>query len=214
MSLRGIALCLLLCAGQLAAASEPCVGAAFDKAFPGATEVLTRQVDVPSPQFPGIWQEGKVEGYSYALFANGEGVLKGQGRPPDWELNIICGATGTECEITQLGNPPPAAPDLATRLGYCLQGVAEVKEPAVTPAPPVAPEQPSPCGVAIVPEGSQISVLQHLLVAAGADPGPVDGFWGDKTKTALISVLGTDARDLAVAEAIVAVDKLLCTEES
>lgn len=207
---RALALALLL-GGAQAAGAAPCVSPTFDTPLAGAQNVVTRQVDVPSPQFPGLWQEGTLDGFFYTLYANGEGVLRAGPGAGEWELRVLCAPDAATCTRAQTGTPPDAAQPVASVLGQCLLG-----EVAAAPAPEViatpAPEEAAaPCGVAAVPEGTPIAILQSLLAAAGSDPGPVDGLMGGKTRDALLQVLGEEAATLDTDAAIAALDTLLCT---
>lgn len=195
----------LLCAIPLAvltsthiAQADPCVGATFETPLEGAVNVKTRHADVPSPQFPGLWQEGTLNGYFYAIFANGEAVVKPARNARDWALKVTCKTGQPDCTTDKTGSPPPEAVAVATRLRQCLR--------ADVPKPPKAP-----CGLQTIPAGPEGKTLQNLLVAAGQDPGPVDGILGAKTFGALVAVLGPDARALAIADAIAAMDAHLCT---
>lgn len=204
MRLRALSIALtLFTSGQMASA-EPCVSTTFDTPVPGAVNVVTRQVDVPSPQFPGLWQEGYLDGYFYTLYANGEGALRSSRSAPEWEVKIICSSQSEGCELSADGAPSDDAQRVALILQQCLLG--EKAPPETQPEEVPA----TPCGVAAVPEGTPVAVLQSLLVAAGADPGPVDGFIGGKTLNALAEVLGPSANGLSVPDAVTAMDQLLC----
>lgn len=197
----------LMCTAQIAQA-EPCVSATFDKPLEGASGVITRQVDVPSPQFPGLWQEGILNGYFYAIYANGEAEVKAARSAQDWALKVSCSAAQDDCDRSQTGTPPEDAKATLQILQQCLAGVVA---PSPASAPDPAPEEPpTPCGLQTVPQGSDVEVLQNLLVAAGKDPGPVDGIIGAKTLNALAEVLGASARSLGVQEAAAALDVFLC----
>lgn len=241
-------------AGQ--AVAEPCVGAAFQRPFPGATGAQTRHVDVPSPRFPGLWQEGWINGNRYVLYANGEASLQDGAAESTWSIFVQCDLEAGTCTETIDGAPPDAARQVAGLLGKCIVDPDQVKVPEVEPpAPPlVAPEtdgwalaptaetpvvepnepdpepeldpQPepepvpdpepkpeiaaAPCGLAAVSGEDYGTTLQLLLVEAGADPGPIDGLPGRKTREALAQVLGADAGELAVRAAIDALDEFLC----
>ena len=197
----------VMCTAQITHA-EPCVSATFDKPLEGASSVITRQVDVPSPQFPGLWQEGILNGYFYAIYANGEAEVKAARSAQDWALKISCRTGKDACERSQTGAPPEEATATLLVLQQCLSGAA-------IPAPPTATAtateaSTAPCGLQTVPQGSDVEVLQNLLVAAGKDPGPVDGIIGAKTLNALAEVLGASARSLGVQEAVTALDVFLC----
>lgn len=236
------------------AVAEPCVGAAFDRQFPGATGVQTRHADVPSPRFPGLWQEGRINGDRYVLYANGEASLQDGAAEPEWSIFVQCDLEAATCTETVDGSPPEAALQLAEVLGQCFVNpdrvtMAEVvppappliapqtdgwalaptggtpiveptdpdptpaSNPATGPAPEPGPD-PDPaavqCGLAAVSGEDDGTTLQLLLVEAGADPGPIDGLPGRKTRQALAQVLGPDASELGVQAAIDALDEFLC----
>lgn len=195
---------LFVLCGVSSAVAEPCVSATFDVPLPGAIDVVTRHADVPSPQFPGLWQEGRLEGYFYTLYANGEAVLKSRRNAPAWEFKVVCDAEQVDCSISVNGLPPDDAKPLADVLALCLQG-----RPLIAEEPQQA-EPEAPCGLATVEDGPEGMVLQRLLVAAGADPGPVDGFVGNGTRKAIAEILGESSRGLAIDDAIVALDLLMC----
>jgi len=203
---------ILMCTAQITHA-EPCVSATFDKPLEGASSVITRQVDVPSPQFPGLWQEGILNGYFYAIYANGEAELKAVLEPQEWTLKVNCTADAEGCAKSQTGTPPPEANATLAILEQCLGGavVPQAPEaPNVTEVAEVAEVVKAPCGLQTVAEGADGEVLQNLIVAAGKDPGPVDGIIGAKTLDALVEILGPSSRSLGVREAVTALDAFLC----
>lgn len=195
--------------------------------MPGATNVVTRQVDVPSPQFPGLWQEGVIAGYFYMLFANGEGVLQSARDAPDWAITFTCDEATKTCETVQERNEAPAdAAAIKERLERCFIAPETAGEPIASAAPPqileaLAPDTlpvkteapPSPCGLGAVPEGPQGKTLQRLVVLGGADPGPIDGFLGKRTQAAIVELLGQKAQTMPIPEAIIALDQLLCGQK-
>jgi hypothetical protein len=189
--------------------AEPCVGPAFDVPLPGAQNVSTRHADVPSPQFPGLWQQGNIEGYFYALFANGEAVLKATQRSLEWDVKVSCEAGQETCVITANGAVPTDANRVADILGRCLLGKPRKDSPklevVVEPTPELA------CGLAQVEDGPDGMLLQRLLIVAGADPGPVDGLVGGGTRKALAGVLGNASREMDIPAAVAALDQFLCT---
>ena len=187
-----------------AVAAEPCVLATFDKPLEGALNVVTRHADVPSPQFPGLWQEGTLEGYFYAVYANGEGAVASAQSRPNWKIRISCAVEEANCAFASDGAPPDKANQVADIVAQCLKGEAPAK------TEPVAPEPAAPCGIATLEEGSDGKLLQQLLIIAGADPGPVDGFVGNDTRKALAEVLGTSSVAMETADALTALDKFLC----
>ncbi|MGJ8597560.1 peptidoglycan-binding domain-containing protein [Sulfitobacter sp.] len=196
------------------AAAEPCVSNTFDEPLQGAVEVVTRHADVPSPQFPGLWQEGMLDGLFYTLYANGEGVVKSEKRISDWEVRVLCLDHGVDCSISATGTPPENAYQVANILSLCLRNVApaEPEKPKTTKQPEVSLK--TPCGLASVEDGAGGIVLQRLLVAAGADPGPVDGYVGGKTNEALAGILGEESTKLSIADAIGALDLWMCDNQN
>jgi hypothetical protein len=291
---------LTVCAGLVqagVAAAAPCVSEAFDQPMPGATSVVTRRADVPSPQFPGLWQEGVFGGYFYALFANGEGALQAAPDSPEWVITFVCDEFAKTCErVQEGGEPPPDTAALVDRLERCFISPETAGEPIAPPAPPpvveapitevapvapvpeasvdtpmpdaplpmvvvpepdtaptpaeappppsteapveaaapaaekpvetVAPEadpapvtvvavqEPPPCGLATLPQGPDGITLQRLVVLAGANPGPIDGFPGKRTRAAIIELLGERGATLPVDEAIIALDQLVCAPKT
>ncbi|WP_417272647.1 hypothetical protein [Celeribacter halophilus] len=256
---------LLACAlPVLPAFAQTCVGAGFDIPLPGATAVETRHVDIPSPTYPGIWQEGTVRNFFYRIYANGEAALSPSASNSDWEITVLCDA-GT-CQKSVTGTAPQAALDTADLLEACLLGGDAAQQllaaepdgtapppdgtvPALvqdnppespTPAPqaplsedsttpdtvapepspqiieetapvtPVPVKDTAPCGLAAIPEGPPGITLQRLLVEAGENPGPLDGIPGRRTRTALQNLFGAQSVNMDTAEAITALDNLLC----
>lgn len=229
-----VGLCLAGLAQGSVAAAETCVGAGFDQLFPGATAVVTRQADVPTPQFPGLWQEGLIGGYFYELYANGEASLKADPAGEAWQITVDCKEGA--CAQTVQGTPPDGASQIAAQLGQCLVSPVVTPIPAdpvpaeasaeaapvvaeapaeVQPTPVPPPEEAKPpCGLATLPAADPGTTLQLLLVAAGADPGPIDGMPGQNTMNALASILGQGAKAMAIDAAISALDAHLCAMPS
>lgn len=241
MTLRWLALLgcgvLVSSLGVVEATAAPCVGAGYDKPFPGATDVETRFADVPSPRFPGLWQEGRISGYAYRIYANGEATIEPPGEDPAWVISVLCAPGAENCSETVEGAPPQAARRLSVQMGRCFTAPDTVAATTIKPEPvSIAPEtdgwaltpppQPpfsaddaveedpgspvSPCGLASVAEGEPGITLQRLLVVAGANPGPLDGLPGARTRGALVQILGDQAADLEPAEAVIALDAFLC----
>lgn len=376
----GLAVIFAALAQQAAAA--PCVTDAFDKPFPGAQNVVTKHADVPASQFPGLWQEGTLDGAYYVLYANGEGVLQSSAEDPTWSIAFDCSLGEKTCPRKLVGTPPSTAADLVTKLELCIKPpppppvkvaakpaadpkpaakpkpadapkaeakpkaeapkpaqepkkpepakpaaeakpaeapkpevkpkpeakVAEAPKPAADPKPaqpakPAAEVKPAPapvvkaevpkpvtvapvaqatvkpaapvtggaqtavavaptavapaivttepaqaivpaqttgtravaagaapvtttrtqaiaplvcptpivtCGIATIPVGEPGITLQRLVVLAGGNPGPIDGFPGDNTRGALALILGQDKRDLPIADAVTALNRYLC----
>lgn len=196
------------------AVAEPCVTATFDRPVPGASDVVTRQVDVPSPQFPGLWQEGNLDGFFYALYANGEGLLQPSRTSETWQISIRCDDSAARCDLDEVGDPSPEAVKTAQFLGECLlqsDPTDAVVVEATTETEP-SPEA-LPCGLEAIPTGGIGITLQRLINAAGGDPGPIDGFPGELTRTALVGILGDEALSMDDATAVAALDALLCQSQ-
>ena len=113
---------LAVAASASAASSAPCVGDSFDLPLPGADGVVIKYADVPSAQFPGIWQEGIILGYSYRLFANGEGELKLPGEFSNWSISFNCNGADGQCSFTGDLQAPERAKEISAVLGRCLLG--------------------------------------------------------------------------------------------
>ncbi|WP_376873943.1 hypothetical protein [Albirhodobacter sp. R86504] len=124
---------IALCAAHGALAA-PCVGDAFDQPVPTATNVVTRQVDVPSPQFPGLWQEGYLNGYPYAIYANGEGSFQASETDAAWSATFVCDSAAQTCAQDVTGALSPEGQAGLTMLTRCLLG--PVSAPPPPPAPP------------------------------------------------------------------------------
>ncbi|WP_299031624.1 peptidoglycan-binding domain-containing protein [uncultured Sulfitobacter sp.] len=201
---RALGFAFVFMSGVGSAGAEPCVLATFDKPLEWATSVVTRHADVPSPQFPGLWQEGVLDGYFYTVFANGEGTVASAQSRPDWKIRISCPAEEASCGFAAEGTPPETANRVADVVAQCLKGEAAPEDQAVPPEPA------APCGLATLEGGSNGKLLQRLLIIAGADPGPVDGFVGNDTRKALSEVLGTSAATLETTQALAALDAFLC----
>ena len=211
------------------ASAQPCVTATFDRPIPGATSVITRQVDIPSSQFPGLWQEGLIEGFFYAIYANGDGSIRPRPTPQDWYIDIKCDATDQSCSRKIEGSPPTGAIRVTNLLEKCLlrpkanstvpltrasaessiqQYTAESIEQDITAQ--LAPQ--FNCGLAGISDESTGIVLQKLLVIAGANPGPIDGYRGTMTNSALTQILGESSQYQSIADAIIALDRFICAK--
>ncbi|MDP2520885.1 peptidoglycan-binding domain-containing protein [Shimia thalassica] len=205
----------------------------FDRPFPDAVNVTTRYADVPSPRFPGLWQEGWIAGSFYRIWSNNEAVLQAGPRDPEWTIEIKCGDDLGQCMESREGPVPQDAGLIARDLAACLVdaefsgrepepvvesipvfdvGTSFTSETTIDAAEEMLP--PLPCGLQKIPEGSVGLTLQRLLIEAGGDPGPLDGFPGARTRRALVDVLGVSAAGLSETEAIKALDRHLCNEVS
>lgn len=202
------------------AVSKPCVGAAFDLALKGANAVVTRRADIPSPRFPGVWQEGELNGFFYALYANGEGVLQTTRQSKDWQVTLLCDQAAKTCDRVETGTPPVQALDTVVTLKHCLLGTkrkpvapvtAPVSAPVQAPLTSAKPVVPVACGLALLPTQDAAKTLQRLLAMAGADPGPIDGLIGPLTNAATAKALGPQSASLSVAQKIAKLDADICT---
>lgn len=217
-TLGGIAIGFTCCGASLAAA--PCVGTAFDQPFPEATNAVTRVVDAPSSQFPGLWQEGTIAGWPYRLFANGDGDIRSDQRALEWKISFMCPAGNDDCKLIETGAPPADAKRIANNLRNCVLGQPlNPNEIVADPEPETASvigteaqdiTTQEPCGRALVSEQSETVALQRLIALAGGDPGPADGIIGPQTQEALKDVLGEQVVDLDVPNAIAQLNILLC----
>lgn len=131
------------------AVAEPCVGLLYDRPFPGAVDVTMHHVDVPVARFPGIWQDGMIDGQFYQVFANRLAVLQAERTAPAWSINVNC--QQRPCTITVAGNPPATALSTSKRLEQCLVP-PEIKTAASPDANNVpetkAPSMPTPAKAA------------------------------------------------------------------
>ncbi|WP_197087250.1 hypothetical protein [Pseudorhodobacter wandonensis] len=109
-------------------------------------------------------------------------------------------------EATPVAEPAPVSePTTAAEPTPTAEATsAPTTEP---PAPPV------PCGLNAIPEGAEGITVQRLLLLGGADPGPIDGFPGKRTRTAIVELLGEKAADMPIPATIIALDQLLCGEK-
>lgn len=193
-------ICTILMAGMLAsqAVAAPCVSPTFDVPFPGATDVKAHVTDLPSSTFPAFWQEGRLEGYAYKIFANGTGLLRGGPDDQPWRIEVICDPVAEGCTVAQTGTSPEAALQLAERIGQCLiptwredDTQQTQTQTVVKPNDDVQDNEThsvalaSECGLDLAQEATEVATMQRLLTLLGEDPGPVDGFLGPKTFAAM-----------------------------
>ena len=61
-----------------------------------------------------------------------------------------------------------------------------------------------------IPDGGKVATLQRLLVEAGTDPGPVDGFIGPATLNALASIWKSPDTALDLDKAANALREIIC----
>ncbi|WP_417270981.1 peptidoglycan-binding domain-containing protein [Celeribacter sp.] len=222
------------CSSALPVMAQTCVGDAFDTPFPRAVAVEIRHADVPSSRFPGMWQEGFLNGYFYQIFANHEAALSDGTPDPNWSIFISC--RDDICQKNASGLLPEGAGTVASLLEICLteptlsggavdqalagpqidvvvdgaEGGGEADE--VTDSAIEVVDAP-PCGLATLPEGTQGQDLQQLLVLAGADPGWIDGIVGPRTRRAIVEILGPLEGPVDVPNAIAELDAVLCRDE-
>jgi hypothetical protein len=221
----------VLCASMAQAETAPCVSPTFDVAFPGATDVTSHVTDLPSSTFPAFWQEGRLDGYPYKIFANATGVLRGDGPDQVWAIDVMCDASAETCAFTETGTPPEPAGRVAERIAHCLvpafplpvlaEEPESVEEPTPLPEPnvpepidtPVVQED-KPCGLALSDEETEVATMQRLLVLIGEDPGPVDGFLGPQSFAAMADYTDDPGWDTSVPDLIVVLDELHCARMS
>ena len=192
--------CAILIAGMpvTQALAVPCVSPTFDVPFPGATDVTSHVSDLPSSTFPAFWQEGRLEGFAYKIFANGTGLLRSGPEDQLWRIDVICNPGAEDCTVAQTGASPEAALQVAKRIGQCFiptwrkddtqqtqtQTVVEPNDDVQdNETLTVAPA--SECGLDLGQEATEVATMQRLLTLLGEDPGPVDGFLGPKTFAAM-----------------------------
>jgi len=106
--MRGFNAALALAVWTTQAAATPCVSSTFDVPVPGATDVTSYVTDLPSPSFPAFWQEGRLDGYAYRIFANATGMVRGVGQYDEWAIELHCDAGAETCTFTPTGTPPKA----------------------------------------------------------------------------------------------------------
>lgn len=118
----GAAGVLVLVLAGTGAMAEPCVGASYAVPLPGASEVERMYADVPSPTYPGLWQEGRVAGYVYWIFSNLSATLADRGESPDWAVDLRCGGDPVVCTRNRVGPVPERAEPVAEEIAACLRG--------------------------------------------------------------------------------------------
>jgi hypothetical protein len=114
-SALGVLISALLVSSAFAA---PCVGTGYDVPLPGATNVETTQVDVPSAQFPGMWQRGLIEGFAYQIFADRTAVILEVGMLSSWSIAKDC--QKLPCIRKVSGSPPRLAWDMSKLIELCI----------------------------------------------------------------------------------------------
>ncbi|MFA9232156.1 MAG: hypothetical protein ACEQSU_15650, partial [Microgenomates group bacterium] len=158
-----------------AAIAEPCVGSAYDRPFPGAVDVSMHYVDVPATQFPGVWQEGSIEGHFYQIFANRLAVLQKERSAPSWSINVNC--QQRPCTIEVAGKPPETAMTISKKLEQCLVPpeikVAASQEAQKSPSDK-APSKSAPAKPTDKKQASTKSEDKKPAPAKTADAKPAD----------------------------------------
>jgi hypothetical protein len=213
----GASLIFCACVYASTGAATPCVGDSFDQPIPGATDVVIRHSDIPSSQFPGLWQEGRIEGLSYRLFANGDGDIRSDNRETrEWQIAFVCSGETEGCVETIDGRPPEAAASISASLQSCFLG----EELVVPDIPELEPEVAqdtklaTSCDIALLPDDSDEVSVQKLLTIAGADPGPADGLIGPQTLDAFAEVTGESVETFDLSSATLTLVTLICDQES
>ncbi|WP_108258743.1 hypothetical protein [Mangrovicoccus ximenensis] len=121
MKAAGLAVCGAL-ALPVPVLAEPCVGPGFDRPLPGAVQSEQRFRDVPTARFPGIWQEGRIAGFSYQIASDLSAFVAPGFEAPEWQVVVLCDADAAGCEQRRTGDVPPGALPVAEMLGRCLLG--------------------------------------------------------------------------------------------
>ena len=167
------------------ASADSCIGPTLDIPFPTASGVKTQRADVPSPRFPGLWQEGIVQGYAYRLFANGDATLEPLPPEDGWRLLMSCDLVIGACYREETGSSPENATYLATALENCFVNPNAVTAQALIPPqqksaaqPPTYAElSPKPAAtsgtIPEVPVSEDAALQSGALVAPLADDTPV-----------------------------------------
>lgn len=231
-----VVLLILALAWPGCVAAAPCVGAALDRPLPGAMDARQVSADVPTARFPGLWQQGRVDGLTYRIFGDGTAVLSDDPGAPRWQVRIECAAA--TCRTTATGVPDAGADRIADALGRCLLG-GDVTETDLRRAAPAFPTGLSddvpdrgrslPPAAALATAAGQAprravarcmpdpalfgdtpaQTVQRMLLAAGQDPGPDDGVLGARSRAALRAALGPGS-DADVPHAILALLAMRC----
>lgn len=197
-----------VCAAPATAA--PCVSATFDLPFPGAENVTSFVIDVPSSQFPAFWQKGVIDGFEYQIFANATGLLRGSSTEAAWSIDLACDVGAQACDTTAQGSPPENARRTVDALGQCLLGQDVTPKEDVLPkddvaANPAPQPDPEPQVVAEVEVEQPPVVIQTVTadttapqarpvstVTSGCGLGLVNEATDVATMQRLLVMLGTD----------------------
>ena len=146
------------------AAVTPCIGPALDLPLPGSQDARQVSADVPSAQFPGLWQQGTVDGLIYRIFGDGTAVLSDDLGAPQWQLRIDCSTSACRSETT--GIPERGADRIAAVLARCLSG-QQVTESELRRD---APDFPTGIPGQLPDQGRALGSAAALAAAAGATP--------------------------------------------
>ncbi|MEP1962630.1 peptidoglycan-binding domain-containing protein [Tateyamaria sp.] len=208
-----------------AAIADPCVSATFDRPLEGATDVVSYVSDVPSAYFPAFWQEGNFDGFKYKMFATAEATVSPMNPNQDWAIELTCDTSEQACASVNTGLPPADAIAVAQDIGQCLLGIENETVAPTLPAPPqqdlaninetaetqaLVIQGDITCGSASLNEATDVATMQRLLVMAGQDPGPVDGFLGPRTFLAMETFVTGANWGTSIAKVIALLDARLC----
>jgi hypothetical protein len=182
--------------------------------------VETRRANIPSSKFPDLWQEGFIDGYFYRVFVNGDGLLQSSRRIPDWQITITCDEASKICSRAVDGFvPPQQAFETAAKIENCLVGSKEsettssqVTKTAEQTGKADGPELSSQqyCASETSAKEPEGVTVQKLLTLAGADPGPIDGFPGKRTRAAIVNLFGEEGQKMTIATAISKLKQMVC----
>jgi len=196
--------------------AQPCVTQSFERPLPGARNVEVRQADVPSARFPAFWQEGLLFGYAYRIYPNATAELAAEFQRAAWRIDVTCDTDAGTCRYDTTGNGDVVGKEVVP------ERQAVVAPPQAPVAAPDPEPQPDPfevevvaranCSKADMPEGNTVFVVQTLLIAAGQDPGPVDGLLGPATLGALNAYLGAAYDAATLAQAIEPLRRKICAD--
>ena len=187
-----VALSLLPATGM----AQPCVGPAFDQPLPGAENVQRRYADVPSARYPGIWQEGRVAGFTYRLFMDLTAEVNDGSTNPAWQVFLACDPASGLCDESFDGLAPIAASRTAQVLGRCLLG-GPVTAEDFAPSENARPATGLPPGAGVSADADRPENPAAGLAAAAALEGLRNP---DNTPAPVIPVSPEDDRPLAFGE--------------
>ncbi|PJE28260.1 hypothetical protein PSM7751_02199 [Pseudooceanicola marinus] len=187
-----VALSLLPTTGM----AQPCVGPAFDQPLPGAENVQRRYADVPSARYPGIWQEGRVAGFTYRLFMDLTAEVNDGSTNPAWQVYLTCDPASGLCDESFDGLAPIAASRTAQVLGRCLLGGLVTAED-FAPSENARPATGLPPGAGVSSDADRPENPAAGLAAAAALEGLRNP---DNTAAPVIPEVPEDDRPLAFGE--------------